>query len=300
MHIAAARSCCCVANSGLRKREPIPTALLLLHVRTLTVGPCPYSKRGPFLKARQLPLPPKPLQVRILNAGQCSYPSAWKGYSVCTSYDKCAGVCWARCGHAAAGCCRACCQHADCAEPCTPLRSHMKLPALHTMPCRKHWFRVPTSYDEAAGVLSWTHTPAKGNVYYAYFAPYRKGCTPPAQVGSPCARRVQPPLPTPTVAHAPKSLPPLRSYERQPGAGGGMVPRLVLPPELAPSTHPIAWCPGWCCCLSLRPPHTLYPPCSYERHQELVAEMQCCEDVTLEMLVSGMWLAGRLAPLFRC
>ncbi|PRW39306.1 zinc carboxypeptidase [Chlorella sorokiniana] len=64
------------------------------------------------------------LNVRILNAGQCSYPSAWKGYSVCTSYDK------------------------------------------------KHWFRVPTSYDEASGVLSWTHTPAKGNVYYAYFAPY--------------------------------------------------------------------------------------------------------------------------------
>lgn len=29
-------------------------------------------------------------QVRITNAGQCSYPSAWKGYSVCTSYDKCA------------------------------------------------------------------------------------------------------------------------------------------------------------------------------------------------------------------
>jgi len=27
-------------------------------------------------------------QVRILNAGQCSYPSAWKGYSVCASYDK--------------------------------------------------------------------------------------------------------------------------------------------------------------------------------------------------------------------
>ena len=25
---------------------------------------------------------------------------------------------------------------------------------------------------------------------------------------------------------------------------------------------------------------------SYERHQELVAEMQCCEDVSLEMLVS--------------
>ena len=90
----------------------------------------------------------------------------------------------------------------------------MKLPALHTMPCRKHWFRVPTSYDEAACVLSWTHTPAKGNVYYAYFAPYRQGCTPPAQVGSLCGlvvRQVQPPLPAPTAAHAPKASTPLRS-----------------------------------------------------------------------------------------
>lgn len=39
---------------------------------------------------------------------------------------------------------------------------------------RKHWFRVPTSYDAATGVLSWTHTPTKGNVYFAYFAPYRR------------------------------------------------------------------------------------------------------------------------------
>lgn len=37
---------------------------------------------------------------------------------------------------------------------------------------RKEWFRVPTAYDDAAGVLSWTHTPARGAVFYAYFAPY--------------------------------------------------------------------------------------------------------------------------------
>ena len=27
---------------------------------------------------------------------------------------------------------------------------------------RKHWFRAPTNYDAAEGVLSWTHTPTKG------------------------------------------------------------------------------------------------------------------------------------------
>lgn len=45
----------------------------------------------------------------------------------------------------------------------------------HAFNFRKHWFRVPASYDAATGVLSWTHVPAKGNVYYAYFAPYRQG-----------------------------------------------------------------------------------------------------------------------------
>ncbi len=47
--------------------------------------------------------------------------------------------------------------------------------ACHAFNLRKHWFRVPTSYDAATGVLSWTHVPAKGNMYYAYFAPYRQG-----------------------------------------------------------------------------------------------------------------------------
>lgn len=37
---------------------------------------------------------------------------------------------------------------------------------------KKRWFRVPTSYDAEAGVLSWTHTPEHGAVFYAYFAPY--------------------------------------------------------------------------------------------------------------------------------
>lgn len=38
---------------------------------------------------------------------------------------------------------------------------------------RKSWFRVRgCAYGEEDGVLSWTHTPAHGAVYYAYFAPY--------------------------------------------------------------------------------------------------------------------------------
>ncbi|EFN52803.1 hypothetical protein CHLNCDRAFT_26412, partial [Chlorella variabilis] len=37
---------------------------------------------------------------------------------------------------------------------------------------RKEWFRVPTTYDKEAGVLHWAHTPAKGAVFYAFFAPY--------------------------------------------------------------------------------------------------------------------------------
>lgn len=36
----------------------------------------------------------------------------------------------------------------------------------------KHWFRVPTSYDAAKGVLLIEHTPEKDAVHYAFFAPY--------------------------------------------------------------------------------------------------------------------------------
>ncbi|KAF6265153.1 peptidase M14, carboxypeptidase A [Scenedesmus sp. NREL 46B-D3] len=36
----------------------------------------------------------------------------------------------------------------------------------------QHWFRVDTSYDEAAGVLTIQHTPTYPCVRYAYFAPY--------------------------------------------------------------------------------------------------------------------------------
>lgn len=32
--------------------------------------------------------------------------------------------------------------------------------------------------------------------------------------------------------------------------------------------------------------YAYWAPYSYEQHQSLVAEMQCCEDVSLEMLVS--------------
>lgn len=35
---------------------------------------------------------------------------------------------------------------------------------------RKHWFRVPASYD--GQVLTVTHTPERDSVYYAYFEPY--------------------------------------------------------------------------------------------------------------------------------
>ncbi|GFR43993.1 hypothetical protein Agub_g5139 [Astrephomene gubernaculifera] len=34
------------------------------------------------------------------------------------------------------------------------------------------WFRVPTNYDPASGVLTITHTPQQDAVQYAYFAPY--------------------------------------------------------------------------------------------------------------------------------
>ncbi|KAL3153308.1 hypothetical protein ABBQ38_011652 [Trebouxia sp. C0009 RCD-2024] len=37
---------------------------------------------------------------------------------------------------------------------------------------RRHWFRVPTSYDESSGALSIQHKPEQDAVYYAYFAPY--------------------------------------------------------------------------------------------------------------------------------
>mmetsp|Transcript_66718 Transcript_66718/g.211191 ORF Transcript_66718/g.211191 Transcript_66718/m.211191 type:complete len:289 (+) Transcript_66718:265-1131(+) len=37
---------------------------------------------------------------------------------------------------------------------------------------RKHWFRVPTAYDESTGVLTISHTPERSACFYAYFAPY--------------------------------------------------------------------------------------------------------------------------------
>lgn len=55
-----------------------------------------------------------------------------------------------------------------------------------------------------------------------------------------------------------------------------------MPPAAAPrplSMRSAAYCP-------------VCPACSYERHQELVAEMQCQEGVTLEMLASGDMLAS--------
>ena len=60
--------------------------------------------------------------MRIVNAGQASYPEGWSGYKAVASYD------------------------------------------------RRHWFRVPTAYDN--GVLAISHTPAQDSIYYAYFEPY--------------------------------------------------------------------------------------------------------------------------------
>ena len=37
---------------------------------------------------------------------------------------------------------------------------------------RADWFRVPTAYDAAAGVLTIDHTPARDACYYALSAPY--------------------------------------------------------------------------------------------------------------------------------
>ncbi|PSC73595.1 peptidase carboxypeptidase A [Micractinium conductrix] len=99
------------------------------HDVELHIRPEPYcesDKRSHFMwfNFRVSNVAGEALSVRITNAGQASYPSAWRGYNVCASYD------------------------------------------------RQHWFRVPTQYDAAAGVLCWAHTPDKGAVYYAYFAPY--------------------------------------------------------------------------------------------------------------------------------
>jgi hypothetical protein len=51
------------------------------------------------------------LNIRIVNAGEGSFPTAWPHYNACASYD------------------------------------------------RKYWFRVPSAYDPATGVLSFQHTP---------------------------------------------------------------------------------------------------------------------------------------------
>lgn len=32
------------------------------------------------------------LNCRIINAGQASFPRAWRGYNVCASYDRCGGT----------------------------------------------------------------------------------------------------------------------------------------------------------------------------------------------------------------
>lgn len=48
-------------------------------------------------------------------------------------------------------------------------------------------------------------------------------------------------------------------------------------------THPGAWAPPPCAAVF----YAYFAPYSYEQHQALVAEMQCHELVTLEMLVSG-------------
>jgi len=63
-----------------------------------------------------------PLALRIVNAGQSSYPGGWSGYSAVASYDG------------------------------------------------ETWFRVPTQYD--GGVLTIRHTPERGEIAYACFAPY--------------------------------------------------------------------------------------------------------------------------------
>lgn len=110
---------------------------------------------------------------------------------------------------------------------------------------------MPTTYED--GVLSWTHTPTHGSIYYAYFAPYR------------CAARSR--------------ASPCKQLARGGSSGGGAHTspgaRPLSPPTGLPSHRPLR---------------------SYERHQELVAEMQCQEGVTLEMLVgaAGRSWAGRL------
>jgi hypothetical protein len=118
---------------------------------------------------------------------------------------------------------------------------------------------VPTTYDEKEGVLHWTHTPTHGAVYYG-------AC---AWEGQPCLwkRRQLPHLPT------------------------------ALPWAPLPAVAVSAGRRRADCRCRLPPPAAYFAPYSYEQHQGLVAEMQCHELVTLEML--GESLDGHDLDLLR-
>lgn len=158
--------------------------------------------------------------MRIVNAGQASFPGAWRGYNVCASYDRSHWFRWVGAGACYSGGRAACCAGGSrsralcCAalqlwprgQPlvwqagcllwfpvaasrqreagkllyCGLLPSCRRVPMAtscslvarevpcHIMaPCPSLLARrVPTEYHEAEGVLSWTHTPTKGAVYY--------------------------------------------------------------------------------------------------------------------------------------
>jgi murein tripeptide amidase MpaA len=64
----------------------------------------------------------RPCSMRIVDAGEATYPAGFEGYRACASYDG------------------------------------------------ERWFRVPTEFDGEQLLIE--HTPARGEIVYAYFAPY--------------------------------------------------------------------------------------------------------------------------------
>ncbi len=124
--------------------------------------------------------------MKLMNAGQASFPFAWHGYSACASYDR---HYWSgpprRAPRSHMHECERC---ASCTTPACSIVARQALrrgaacgageprapggrrPEPGARPRRR--FRVPTQYDKEAGVLTITHIPEQDACQYAYFASY--------------------------------------------------------------------------------------------------------------------------------
>ncbi len=125
--------------------------------------------------------------MKLMNAGQASFPFAWHGYSACASYDR---HYWS--GPPLAGSPPSHMQErARCAVSTMPARSSRPRGTGAAAPTAARAslarprrppepgaaragarFRVPTQYDKEAGVLTITHIPEQDACQYAYFASY--------------------------------------------------------------------------------------------------------------------------------